>query len=46
MVQVASGRMQVRTTDLDWMLDYYANNVNLPSKQITTGQTPLRWSTL
>lgn len=37
---VASGRMQVETTDLDWMLDYYANNVNLPSKQITTGQTP------
>ncbi len=37
---MASGRMQVETTDLDWMLDYYANNVNLPSKQITTGQTP------
>ena len=35
-----SNTMQVEGTDLDWMLDYYAKNVNLPSKQITTGQTP------
>ena len=34
------GNLQVETTDLDWMLDYYATSVNLPSKQITTGQTP------
>ena len=28
------------TNDLDWLLDYYADTVNLPSKQITTSQTP------
>ncbi len=26
--------------DLDWLLDYYADTVNLPSKQVTTSQTP------
>ena len=26
--------------DLNWLLDYYADTVNLPSKQITTSQTP------
>ena len=26
--------------DLHWLLDYYADTVNLPSKQITTSQTP------
>ena len=26
--------------DLSWLLDYYADTVNLPSKQITTSQTP------
>ena len=38
--QVATAKMQVETNDLDWLLDYYADSVNLPSKQITTGQTP------
>ena len=28
------------TNDLDWLLDYYADTVNLPSKQVTTSQTP------
>ena len=28
------------TNDLDWLLDYYADSVNLPSKQVTTSQTP------
>ena len=28
------------TNDLSWLLDYYADSVNLPSKQITTSQTP------
>lgn len=37
---VASKKMEVESTDLSWMLDYYADSVNLPSKQITTGQTP------
>ena len=37
---MAGSNLQVETTDLDWMLDYYASSVNLPSKQITTGQTP------
>ena len=26
--------------DLHWLLDFYADTVNLPSKQITTSQTP------
>ena len=38
--QVSGSKMQVEGNDLDWLLDYYADNVNLPSKQITTGQTP------
>lgn len=38
--QVATSKMQVETSDLDWLIDYYASSVNLPSKQITTGQTP------
>lgn len=47
---VKSGKMQVETTDLNWMLDYYADNVNLPSKQITTGQvsvvgSPFKYAT-
>ena len=37
---VSSTNLQTETTDLDWLLDYYASSVNLPSKQITTGQTP------
>lgn len=37
---VGSPRMQVETSDLEWLLDYYADTVNLPSKQITTAQTP------
>jgi hypothetical protein len=37
---VASPRMQVETSDLNWLLDFYADTVNLPSKQITTAQTP------
>ena len=28
------------TNDLSWLLDYYADSVNLPSKQVTTSQTP------
>ena len=28
------------SNDLEWLLDYYADTVNLPSKQITTSQTP------
>ena len=28
------------SNDLNWLLDYYADTVNLPSKQITTSQTP------
>jgi len=37
-----SGRFDVNQTsnDLSWLLDYYADTVNLPSKQITTSQTP------
>jgi hypothetical protein len=38
---VKSGKMQVESTDLNWLLDYYADNVNLPSKQITTGQASI-----
>ena len=26
--------------DLSWLLDFYADTVNLPSKQVTTSQTP------
>jgi len=37
---VLTTNMQVETGNLDWLLDYYASTVNLPSKQITTGQTP------
>ena len=29
-----------QNNDLNWLLDYYADSVNLPSKQITTSQTP------
>lgn len=36
--QVQSTNMEVEKNDLDWLLDYYADNINLPSKQITTGQ--------
>ena len=32
-------RFQTETGDLGLLLDYYAKTVNLPSKQITTGQT-------
>ena len=28
------------SNDLSWLLDFYADTVNLPSKQITTSQTP------
>jgi len=28
------------SNDLSWLLDYYADSVNLPSKQVTTSQTP------
>ena len=35
---VASDKMQIETNDLDWQLDYYCENINLPSKQMTTGQ--------
>ena len=28
------------SNDLEWLLDYYADTVNLPSKQVTTSQTP------
>ena len=38
--QVSSSNLEIENNDLDWMLDYYADNINLPSKQITTGQTP------
>ena len=38
--QVSSTKMEVERNDLDWLLDYYASSVNLPSKQITTSQTP------
>ncbi len=36
---ISSGKMQSETGDLSLLLDYYAKSVNLPSKQITTGQT-------
>jgi len=29
-----------QNNDLNWLLDYYADSVNLPSKQVTTSQTP------
>ena len=37
-----SGRFDVNqpSNDLSWLLDFYADTVNLPSKQITTSQTP------
>ena len=28
------------SNDLEWLLDYYDDTVNLPSKQVTTSQTP------
>ena len=36
--QVSSGTFQSETGQLSLLLDYYAKSVNLPSKQITTGQ--------
>ena len=34
-------RLEISSSnDLDWLLDYYADSVNLPSKQVTTSQTP------
>lgn len=36
--QVRSDRMQTETGDNGLLLDYYAKTVNLPSKQVTTGQ--------
>jgi hypothetical protein len=36
--EVASDRMQLETGDNAILLDYYAKTVNLPSKQVTTGQ--------
>lgn len=36
---IRSDRFQSETGDLSLLLDYYAKNINLPSKQITTGQT-------
>ena len=38
----AESRLDVNqtTNDLSWLLDYYADTVNLPSKQVTTSQTP------
>ena len=36
--QVTSGAFQSETGTLSLLLDYYAKSVNLPSKQITTGQ--------
>lgn len=35
---VSSTKMQVENTDLGLLTDYYAKSVNLPSKQVTTGQ--------
>ena len=35
---VSDRTMQVESTDLNWQLDYYCDSVQLPSKQITTGQ--------
>ena len=36
-----ASRLEVNSqNDLDWLLDYYADTVNLPSKQVTTSQTP------
>tara|TARA_B100000085_G_scaffold220063_1_gene204831 strand:+ start:628 stop:1443 length:816 start_codon:yes stop_codon:yes gene_type:complete len=35
---VASDKLQIETNELDWQLDYYCENINLPSKQMTTGQ--------
>tara|TARA_B100000902_G_scaffold172950_1_gene167005 strand:- start:501 stop:1346 length:846 start_codon:yes stop_codon:yes gene_type:complete len=36
-----ASRLEVNgQNDLDWLLDYYADTVNLPSKQVTTSQTP------
>lgn len=35
---VSGSNMQVETSDLDWQLDYYCDSIQLPSKQITTGQ--------
>ena len=34
---VVGSNLQAETGDLSFLLDYYAENVNLPSKQITTG---------
>jgi len=36
---VSSDVFQTEKGDLSLLLDYYAKNVNLPSKQVTTGQT-------
>lgn len=36
----SSNKMQVENTDLSLLLDYYADSVNLPSKQVTTSQVP------
>jgi len=35
---VSSNKFQPETGDLSLLLDYYAKTVNLPSKQVTTGQ--------
>ena len=35
---VSDRTMQVESTDLNWQLDYYCDSIQLPSKQITTGQ--------
>ena len=35
---VSDRAMQVESTDLNWQLDYYCDSIQLPSKQITTGQ--------
>ena len=32
--------VNLESNDLSWLLDFYADTVNLPSKQITTSQTP------
>lgn len=45
-----TSKMTVETTELDYLLDYYANTVQLPSKQITTGQvgpvgSPFKYAT-
>ena len=36
--QTAGNRFRPEVGDMSLLLDYYAKNVNLPSKQITTGQ--------